>query len=676
MPGRGGRRRSRRKNHQKGFLPDRSYARMSGETLARSGKSCYDCVMRQRLEVVIAVLVVIILLAALVWAVPRWLTPLPATPPVTPSLTTAPTNPAVTGPRAIIVSLAGMRPDLLEKYLQQGDMPHLARLIANGARAEYAQTIYPALTAPAHAAIACSAYADATGVVADVFHVPGTSLEETWRGQDTITPVEPVWATATRQGHRTATICWPGSNPGVPTHAADLVIGPGIRDVESNLHQLHFTRVITATTAWTGLPVSFSPWLESAFPIIEAGEKKYPVYALLVDTTDDGRENYDTLLLDMDQAINERTPRGRLDEWIALETDPHVHGGAYFKVSSADLGDFRIYQSDICYNSAAPTELLRALNAQVGFFPTDPDRQALERGWISAADYLTMLDRQGQWIIDATLYLDSIYHPELFFVWLGGPAAAQEQFLLVETQQAGYSPARAREYEGYIRQAYRLTDRHLGRLLTATDLETTTVFVVSDRGTAPIHTAVHVNQVLVNQGLLVLEPGTWRVDVGQTEAYAVVSGGTVHIYVNSKLVAAGSHDLVRESVIAALQDVRGATGAPVFPLILRREEADRIHLNHPHSGDVIAVAAPGYLPSADLRQTQVFGPVTTLGQAGYEPLQPTMHAIFIVGGRGIRPGVQLAPLSLLDVTPTVARLLGLQPATHWQGQVLVNILQR
>ncbi len=636
--------------------------------------------MRQRLEVVTAVLVIIILLAALVWAVPRFLAPLPAPTPVA-SPTAAPwpspsASPAGAGPRAVIVSLAGMRPDLVEKYVQQGDMPHLAQLIAGGARAEYAQPIYPALSAPAHAAIACSAYADATGVVADVFHVPGTALAETWPGRDTIPPVEPLWATARQQGRRTATVCWPGSNPGVPTHAADHVIGPGIRDVESNLHQLHFTRVVTENTAWTGLPASYSPWLESEFPIIEGGEKKYPVYALLMDTTDDRRENYDTLLLSMDRAIAGQTPRGRLDEWIALETDPHVHGGAYFKVSSADLDNFRVYQSDICYNAAAPTALLRALNAQVGFFPPDPDLRALERGWIREADYLTMLDRQCQWIVDATLYLERTYHPDVLLAWLGSPAAAQERFLLVDARQAGYSPARAREYEGYIRQAYHLADAQLGRLLAAANRETTALFVVSDGGTMPVHTTVYVNRALMDRGLLSLEPGTWLMDAGRTEAYAVASGGTVHVYINRDLVPAESYDLVRETVITALQDVRGETGAPVFSLILRREEADRIHLNHPHSGDVIAVAAPGYLLSDDLRQTQVFGSATRLGQAGYEPIQPTMHGVLVAGGRGIRAGVSLAPMSILDVAPTVARLLRLRPAAHWQGQVLLDMLVR
>ncbi|MBU1878238.1 MAG: alkaline phosphatase family protein, partial [Chloroflexi bacterium] len=126
--------------------------------------------MRQRLEVVAAVLVVIVLLAALAWAVPQWLAPLPtATPGASPTtVPTPPTAPAGTPgaeeTRAILVSLAGMRPDLMEQYVQQGQMPHLAQLGADGARAEYAQAVYPPLGAPSHAAIASGAYANVTGV--------------------------------------------------------------------------------------------------------------------------------------------------------------------------------------------------------------------------------------------------------------------------------------------------------------------------------------------------------------------------------------------------------------------------------------------------------------------------------------------------------------------------------
>ena len=643
--------------------------------------------MRQRLEVVTAVLVVIILLAVLLWAVPQFLAPLPSpTPAVSPTATQpAPTTTADPSPserRAVIVSLAGMQPDRVEKYVQQGDMPHLAQLIAGGVKAEYAQVIYPALTAPSHAAIASSSYADATGVVADTFHVPGTAVYETWSGYDTALPVEPLWATATKQGQKTATVCWPGSEPHVQAHPADYVIGHGIRDVDSNLHHLRFTRVVTEATAWTGLPDSFSPWLESVLIIVEGGEDKYPVYALLSDTTDDEQENYDTLLLDMDRAVNERTPRGRFDEWIALETDPFVRAGAYFKVTSCDLHDFCVYQSAICYNAAAPTDLLRALNAQVGFFPADPDQHALAQGWISAADYLAMLDHQCRWIVDAAWYMDSIYHPDVLFVWQDSPAAAQQQFLLVDDRQPGYSPARAKEYESYVQQAYHIADTQLGRLMDTFDVRNTALFAISDHGTAPVHTVVNVNQALMDRGLLVLEPGTTRVDVPQTQAYAVACGGTVHVYVNLSdrelggTVSQQGYDLVREDIVITLQDLRDEAGAPVFSLILRRQEADRIHLNHPHSGDVIAFAAPGYLAGSALDRGQVFESTTSLGQSGYDAIQPTMRAIFVAGGTGIRPGVFIAPISTLDIAPTIARLLQLRPAPHWQGQVLTDILTK
>lgn len=644
--------------------------------------------MRQRLEVVTAVLVVIVLLAALVWAVPQFLAPLStplsgptptffpgATRSVTPSASAPPA-----GPQAIVVSLSGLRPDLVEKYAQQGEMPHLAQLTADGAKAEYAQAVYPALPASSYAAIAGGARADVTGIVANTFHVSGTAIYEAQNGFAAPLPVDPLWETASRQGLKTATVCWPGSEPRASAHQADYVIGYGIRDVDANLHHLRFTRVVTESTDWTGLPRSFSPWLESTLPIIEGEEVKYHVHALLVDTTDDKGTNYDTLLLDMDQVIDEDSPRGRSGEWIALEMDPFVHAGAYFKATSFDPHDFSVYQSAVCYNVAAPTDLLRAFNAQVGFYPADPDRQALDRGWITPADYLAMLDRQCQWIVDAVQFVDRTYRPGLILAGLSSPATAQQRFLLVDTRQPGYSPGRAQEYEGHIRQAYRIADAQLGRIVAATDRTTTALFVISEHGAVPVHTVVNVNKVLVDQGLLALADG--QVDAQQTEVYAIAAGGTVHLYVNLMNREAGgivpeqSYDVVRETAIAALQDIRDATGAPVFSLILRREEADGIHLNHPYSGDVIAFAGPGYLTSSALDRDQVFESAPDLGQSGYEPIWPEMQAVFVAGGYGIRSGVFAAPISTLDIAPTVARLLDLRPADHWQGQVLTDILAR
>ena len=43
----------------------------------------------------------------------------------------------------------------------------------------------------------------------------------------------------------------------------------------------------------------------------------------------------------------------------------------------------------------------------------------------------------------------------------------------------------------------------------------------------------------------------------------------------------------------------------------------------------------------------------------------------LLRGDGIQPGELSAPVSILDIAPTVVRLLGCEPAREWEGKPLV-----
>ena len=43
----------------------------------------------------------------------------------------------------------------------------------------------------------------------------------------------------------------------------------------------------------------------------------------------------------------------------------------------------------------------------------------------------------------------------------------------------------------------------------------------------------------------------------------------------------------------------------------------------------------------------------------------------VIHGDGIRPGAMEGPVSILDIAPTVVKLLGCEPAREWEGQSLV-----
>jgi hypothetical protein len=60
----------------------------------------------------------------------------------------------------------------------------------------------------------------------------------------------------------------------------------------------------------------------------------------------------------------------------------------------------------------------------------------------------------------------------------------------------------------------------------------------------------------------------------------------------------------------------------------------------------------------------------TTGPAGIHGIPPSFDGIFAISGPGIVPGQDLGRVSLLDVTPTLAYLLGLPVADDLPGDVV------
>jgi predicted AlkP superfamily pyrophosphatase or phosphodiesterase len=109
----------------------------------------------------------------------------------------------------ILVSIDGFRWD----YLNRGVSPNLSALAASGVRAERMLPSFPSITFPNHYTLVTGLYPDHHGIVNNTFedaHLPGvfhmTTKDEAWWDEGT-----PIWVSAERQGDRTATEFWPGS---------------------------------------------------------------------------------------------------------------------------------------------------------------------------------------------------------------------------------------------------------------------------------------------------------------------------------------------------------------------------------------------------------------------------------------------------------------------------------
>lgn len=623
----------------------------------------------------------------------------PAPAPANPALAPTPAGAAYyrQGPGVIVLSLSGARADLIEQYMADGLMPNLARLAKGGVKAQYAQSVDPPLSLPAHASISSGCFPDKTGIIADKYHSPQDDFTGYVSSPDEPEmAVEPVWRTAMRHGLRTAAVFWPGAGPDLPEQSADYTVAYGESYAPSAQHTITFT----VASGWENPPRSFSPLQEGWLRITSSEDAQVSALNVLaVDSRDDGIANYDTFYLCRFKEVDEDSAPLVEGQWVPVTVSPHLRSGAYFKITASNLTSLTnplsptvpititapisltVFQSQVSYNRASPVELLREVSELFGFFPPSPDHHALQQGWITPEDYLVMAEIQSRWMMKVAIHIYTTYQPDLMFIGQDPFGEVVRQFLLVDEGQPGYSPELAEEYAGYRKRGAQIADASLGQLVAATDLQDTTLLVVSDYGLAPVHTVVHLNTLLEQAGFLSFQELPGFPGDPTSKTLALASDGSAHIYVNLQgrerpgIVLPEEYPTLLDELVRTLSEVRNPDGQPVLARIIRRQEMDSLHLSSPYSGDLFVQAEPGYVLSDEWGKEEAFEPSSYYGGAGYDSALGEMHGIFVAAGRGVREGETISAVRVVDIAPTVARLLGFTPAEIVDGLALDEIMR-
>ncbi len=102
-------------------------------------------------------------------------------------------------------------------------------------------------------------------------------------------------------------------------------------------------------------------------------------------------------------------------------------------------------------------------------------------------------------------------------------------------------------------------------------------------------------------------------------------------------------------------------------------------LRHPgRLGDLVLTTGPPYSFSRPRGLAGNVAPVLarlgwSLGGHGYDPQLPDMGGVFMAIGRGVTPGLELPAVHQVDVAPTVAGLLGIDPPLQAEGKPVQGI---
>jgi len=683
-------------------------------------------------------------------------------------------------PQVVMISLDGAKPDFIKKFIDEGVLPHdggLARLSRHGAVAVQNVTASPSLTAVSHIAIATGSTAVHNDIPSNTFEAivapiasslsgfaaPIGGYRESPLGPAPRPTAAPLWVQLRQQGKKVSTATWPGGDgadisinntvvqPAQPTRVTDYTVPfgafGGIGAQGFSLSRGDFAPDTAVVAALQGAShFSFSPVLVSApfetFSCSSAPpatctnaatlDVKYAIRVAALDTTNDNKVNYDTLVFfDTTRGITagpfHAPSTGPAYVKLGGENAPFFFEGSGAKVGAAyfvsalapDLSVVRFarYGANFIPRNTPVLADVDDINNNIGFWRPQADFRILERlspGFTNFPDVEieAMFEDMVKTFVryQANIGERAIRnHPDadLVMVYIEQPDGSEHQFLLTDPRQGtnptdpnsiggNQDPAKVARYASYIRFAYQTADKAVKQIAEAAGRDSN-VIVVSDHGFAPFHTSVSMTNILRNAG------------IDTTKVAIRTSGPAVNIYVNlQNRESGGTVDLATYNALVTqiTNAVKSAVDPnPRFNFSLKNGQIFTVVETRPMQcddaatgsctsktigqdfGDVFALMAPGYNfdgiqnPGVARLGDAPFNAATTAlsmpnfyGAHGHDPELPVMSATFIAAGPQIREETTIPRMRNIDVAPTIMQILGVTPH-QVDGEVLHEILR-
>jgi hypothetical protein len=458
---------------------------------------------------------------------------------------------------------------------------------------------------------------------------------------------------------------------------------------------------------------------------------KFEIRVAALDTTNDGVVNFDTLVffektLGIQSGPFQAPATGPAYVKLGGESAPFYFegtgnkvGAAYFVTAlSGDLSTVRVvrYGANFIPRNAPVIAAVDDINNNVGFWRPQADFRIPERlspGFTTFPDieleaaYEDMVKtfvRYQTGVAERAILQNP--DADLVMVYIEQPDGSGHQFTLTDRRQAtnptdpnsignNQDQAKIARYDSHLKFAYQTADKAVTRIMETVG-PSSNVFVVSDHGMAPFHTAVGMTNILKNAGI-------------DTSQLAIrTSGPAANIYVNMQGRESGGTvdpatygNLVTQIASAVRNAIdpnnrfnssleRRAifTNVGVRPrncdegigLCTSREIGQDF-------GDVFAQLDEGYNfdgiqnPGVARQGDPPFNAATTVfsvpnfyGAHGHNSELRSMSATFLAAGPRIRQHT-LHRVENIDVAPTILQLLGVRPSRDVDGRALHEILR-
>ena len=608
--------------------------------------------------------------------------------------------------RAVLLSLDGAAAEVIDDAVARGLMPRLAALRARGATARGSISALPTKTAPGHAALFTGAWGDRNGIVGNEVPVPGGSVLEVQTGYGS-TPLtaEPIWYAAARQDLDAMVVSGTHVHP-FTTYTADrrfrgytgrrltMLDGYQNLDAEDGV----FTE---ATLAWkpagetlAPLPAHQGETRAAEFEV--AGSR---IDAWTYDDPADPTPGLDTVLLALDGdpsagiVLKATPPRDEPGAFRSL-TIPLAGGEStiFFRLHALrpDGSRFLLYHTAPHVLRASKPRLEPAAQDAAGGFVGNAAGWSYEQGRLGPplwnggdgtaearyVESIALVTRQFGRLNDFAFERAPW---DLLITYLPFPDEALHRWYgVLDPALPGHDPEVARRIRPYLDRVLTIIDAYVGQVADRAGRDAI-VAVASDHGMTSDARYFKPNVALAQAGLLTLDTAG-RVDLARTKA-VYFPGNTGYVLINRQgrpggIVPPAEEDDVRRRVTEALAAFADpATRRPLGVTVTDvRASHSAPKLGGPQAGDLfVEVSAAGVALSARTNgdALEARRPEGTHFQ---KPGDRRMHGAFVIAGPGVAAGADLGVIQQIDIAPTLAVLLGMDPLAHAEGRPLAAAL--
>jgi predicted AlkP superfamily phosphohydrolase/phosphomutase len=471
---------------------------------------------------------------------------------------------------------------------------------------------------------------------------------------------------------------------------------------------------------WTNLPASELPHLEFSVTVPPTYIAGYKMNVLMFASDKNG---YDKILVseNKDAAASVTCiAKGEKGSWITKffkAKDKDRNGSFRFQLIdiSADGTYIKLYQSAIntadCFT--IPESLTGEIEQAAGPYMEVDDPWAFMDGWIPHEVYMEQLSLHANWWGKTTKHVIENKEWDMAFTWVGTIDHIEHVLYGgIVPESRVYDPDRFEWCMDSIRTAYKQVDDNIGRILESVDLDNTIVVVVSDHGFTHLDWNPYVKQWLSKADLLkyVLDlshddPSNLKIDWSQTKCHPL-EPCHAHIFINLKgrdpngIVEPEDYKKTQQAIIRALYDIKNPeTGESAVSMAIPKEEAGTLGIiegsGFDRIGDVVYAWKPGYMShpfiyraaikyrdgteriiaNPEMFEAAVLGRNFT-GVHLALPSIHSMHAVLIMAGGGMPHYERTNIAKIIDIAPTISKILDIPVPKDAEGGTLYDILDR